>query len=61
MCYPICGIMLMKEALLLIGKNSSGFPLSLSELSFTIFSFLFQLFLCPADKAGLANGGYAMQ
>ena len=37
MCYPVCGI---KEPLLLIGKSSlcggSGFPLSLSEWSFTI-------------------------
>ena len=39
-CYPICGIMPIKEPLLLIGKSSpccgSGFPLSLSEWSFTI-------------------------
>ena len=40
--YPVCGMMHIKEPLLLIGKNSlcdgSGFPLSLSlsELSFTI-------------------------
>ena len=37
MCYPVCGI---KEALLLIEKSNlcggSGFPLSLSEWSFTI-------------------------
>ena len=40
MCYPVCGMMHIKEPLLLIGKNSpcsgSGFPLSLSEWSFTI-------------------------
>ena len=40
MCYPVCGIMHIKERLLLIGKNSpcgrSGFSLSLSEWSFTI-------------------------
>ena len=40
MCYPVCGMMHIKEPLLLIGKSSpcggSGFPLSLSELSFTI-------------------------
>ena len=40
MCYPVCGMMHMKEPLLLIGKSSpcggSGFPLSLSEWSFTI-------------------------
>ena len=41
MCYPVCGMMHIKEPLLLIGKSSpcsgSGFPLSLSEWSFTIF------------------------
>ena len=40
MCYPVCGMMHIKESLLLIGKSSlcggSGFPLSLSEWSFTI-------------------------
>ena len=40
MYYPVCGMMHIKEALLLIGKNSlcggSGFPLWLSEWSFTI-------------------------
>ena len=40
MCYPVYGMMHIKEPLLLIGKSSlcggSGFPLSLSELSFTI-------------------------
>ena len=39
-CYPVCGMMHNKEPLLLIGKSSlcggSGFPLSLSEWSFTI-------------------------
>ena len=34
-CYPVCGIMHIKEPLLLIGKNNpcggSGFPLLLSE------------------------------
>ena len=39
-CYPVCGIVHIKEPLLLIGKSSpcggSGFPLSLSEWSFTI-------------------------
>ena len=33
MCYPVCGMVHVKEPLLLIG---SGFPLSLSEWSFTI-------------------------
>ena len=41
MCYPVCGMMHLKEPLLLIGKSDSysggsGFPLSLSEWSFTI-------------------------
>ena len=40
MCYPVCGMMHIKEPLLLIGKSSpcgsSGYPLSLSEWSFTI-------------------------
>ena len=41
MCYPICGMVHIKEPLLLIGKSSpcsgsSGFSLSLSEWSFTI-------------------------
>ena len=37
MCYPVCGMVHIKELLLLIGKSSpsggSGFPLSLSEWS----------------------------
>ena len=40
MCYSVYGMMHIKEPLLLIGKSSpwcgSGFPLSLSEWSFTI-------------------------
>ena len=40
MCYHVCGMMHIKELLLLIRKNNpccgSGFPLSLSEWSFTI-------------------------
>ena len=40
MYYLVCGIMHIKEPLLLIGKSSpfgdSGFPLSLSEWFFTI-------------------------
>ena len=40
MCYPVCGMVHIKEPLRLIGKSSpcggSGFPLSLSEWSFTI-------------------------
>ena len=41
MCYPVCWMVHIKEPLLLIGKSSqcggSGFPLSLSEWSFTIY------------------------
>ena len=41
MCYPVCGMMHIKEPLLLIGKSSpcggGGFPLSLYEWSFTIY------------------------
>ena len=40
MCYPVCGMLHIKESLLLIGKSSpccgSRFPLSLSYWSFTI-------------------------
>ena len=40
MCYPVCGMVHIKEPLLLIGKSSlcggSGFPFSLSEWSLTI-------------------------
>ena len=40
MCYPVCGMVHIKEPLLLIGKRSpcggSRFPLSLSKWSFTI-------------------------
>ena len=40
MCYPLCGMVHIKEPLLLIDKSSlcggSGFPFSLSEWSFTI-------------------------
>ena len=42
MCYPVYGMVHIKEPLLLFGKSSpcggSGFPLSLSKLSFTIWS-----------------------
>ena len=40
MCYPVSGMVHIKEALLLIGKSSlcggSGFPFSLSEWSLTL-------------------------
>ena len=39
-CYPVCGMMHIKEPLLLIGNSNlcggSGVPLSLSEWSFSI-------------------------
>ena len=42
MCYPVCGMVHIKEPLLLIGKSSlcggSRFPLSLSEWFFTIYA-----------------------
>ena len=45
MCYPVCGMVHIKEPLLLIGKSSScggsRFPLSLSEWSFTICLMLY--------------------
>ena len=42
MCYPVCAMVHIKKTLLLIEKSSpcsggSGFPLSLSEWSFTIW------------------------
>ena len=44
MCYPVCGMVRIKDPLLLIGKSSpcggSGFPLLLIEWSFTI--------ICPS-------------
>ena len=40
MCYPVCGMVHIKEPLLLIEKSSPcggrGFPISLSEWSFNI-------------------------
>ena len=40
MCYPVCGMVHIKESLLLIRKSNpcgnSGFPFSLSEWSLTI-------------------------
>ena len=40
MCYPVCGMVHIKDPLLLIDKSSlcggSGFPFSLSEWSLTI-------------------------
>ena len=37
MCHPACGLVYIKDPLLLVEKSGgSGFPLSLSERSFTI-------------------------
>ena len=43
MCYPVCGKVHIKESLLPVRKSNpcsggSGFPLSLSEWSFTIYA-----------------------
>ena len=55
MCYPVCGMMHIKEPLLLIGKSSpcggSGFPLSLYEWSFTIC-------LAPYNRKSVAGRGW---
>ena len=44
MCYPVCGMVHIKEPLLLIDKSSlcggSGFPFSLSEWSLTVYKML---------------------
>ena len=45
MCYPVCGMVHIKEPLLLIEKSGpcggSWFSLSLSDLSFTIYTMLY--------------------
>ena len=45
LCHPVCGMVHIKEPLLLHGKSSpccgSRFPLSLSELSYTICPMLY--------------------
>ena len=53
MYYPVCGMMHIKEPLLLIGKSSlcgvSGFPLSLSEWSLPlclVFFYLSRVCVC---------------
>ena len=51
MCYPVCGMVHIKDPLLLIGRSSlcrggSGFPLSLYEGSFTI---------CPKPYSRMKN------
>ena len=50
-CYPVCGMVHIKDPLLLIGKSDpcsgdSGFPLSLSKWSYTIC-------LMPYNRIGL--------
>ena len=48
MCYPICGMVHIKEPLLLIGKSSPGgsrFLLSLSEWSYTILLITYDVLL----------------
>ena len=58
MHYPVGGVMHIKEPLLLIGKSSlcggSGFPLSLSEWSFTIcltlYEWSFTICLTPYNR-----------
>ena len=68
MCYPVCGMMHIKEPLLLIGKSSpcggSGFPLSLSggvvcfirprpaRVPSKFLSFFFSFFFSDFVKAG---------
>ena len=60
MCYPVSGMVHIKEPLLLIGKSSpcggSGFPLSLSEWSFTIASLnkTFPSFLLSSTNGQIA-------
>ena len=53
MCYPVCGIVHIKEPLLLSEKSNpcggNGFPLSLSEWSLTIY-------LTPYNCSGSFNG-----
>ena len=73
MCYPVCGMVHIKEPLLFIDKSilcgGSGFPLSLSEWSFTICLMLYNrkvsaslnktflsLFLCHRQTAQLIPG-----
>ena len=58
MSYPVCGMVHIKETLLLIGKSSpcggSGFPLSLSEWSFTICLTPYNHF-CHYFQASIGN------
>ena len=64
MCYPVCGMVHIKEPLLLIGKSSlcggSKFPLSLSEWSlnktFPSFYYLYNS-SCTA-LAGMRNSSF---
>ena len=60
MCYPLCGMVHIKEPLLLIEKSSpyggSGFPLSLSEWSFTICLTLNKIFPSFIPQGRPTNG-----
>ena len=61
MCYPVCGMLHIKEPMLLIRKSSlcgsSGFPLSLSEWSFTICPTPYNrnYFSCPIILSSFFN------
>ena len=61
MCYPVCGMMHIKEPLLLIGKNSlcggSGFPFSLSEWSLTRSLAENRLYCFPWGGVEAVGGG----
>ena len=54
MYYPVCGMMHIKEPLLLIGKSSlcsgSGFPLSLSEWSLTPYNGKYNVLSASLNK-----------
>ena len=58
MCYPVCGMVHIKEPLLLIGKSSlcggSGFPFSLSECSLTN-PVVDDVIACETDNATSLN------
>ena len=54
MCYPVCGMMHIKEPLLLFGKislyGSSGFPLSLSKWSLTPYNCKYNVLSASLNK-----------
>ena len=64
MCYPVCGMVHIKEPFLLIGKSrpcgGSGFPFSLSEWSFTICSMLYNRKIkCARNEICYSHMGYS--